>query len=92
MSRLRTSIAASARRLGRGWRSLPAAVRAVLVVAAAAALLVAGIAMLVLPGPGLLAIALAIGLLATEFTWARRLVERGRARLGNRGRRTPPRS
>ena len=40
------------------------------------ALLALGIVMLVTPGPGWLAIAGGIGLLATEFAWARRLADR----------------
>jgi uncharacterized protein (TIGR02611 family) len=39
------------------------------------ALLVLGILMLVTPGPGWLAIAGGIGLLATEFAWSRRLLD-----------------
>ena len=39
-------------------------------------LLALGIIMLVTPGPGWLAIAGGIGLLATEFAWARRIRER----------------
>jgi uncharacterized protein (TIGR02611 family) len=36
----------------------------------------AGLAMLVLPGPGLLVIAIGLGILALEFVWAERLLER----------------
>ena len=39
-------------------------------------LLVAGIAMLALPGPGWIAIFAGLTLLATEFDWARRLLDR----------------
>jgi uncharacterized protein (TIGR02611 family) len=39
-------------------------------------LLVAGIAMIATPGPGWLTILLALGVLAAEFVWARRLLER----------------
>lgn len=39
-------------------------------------LLALGVIMLVTPGPGWLAIAGGIGLLATEFVWARRIRER----------------
>jgi uncharacterized protein (TIGR02611 family) len=39
-------------------------------------LVLAGIAMLVLPGPGLLTIVLGLGILALEFAWAERLLER----------------
>ncbi|MER3521247.1 MAG: TIGR02611 family protein [Acidimicrobiia bacterium] len=35
----------------------------------------AGIAMLVLPGPGWLTIIAGLGLLATEYLWARRLLK-----------------
>jgi uncharacterized protein (TIGR02611 family) len=40
------------------------------------ALLAVGVVMLVTPGPGILAIAGGIGLLSTEFEWARRLRDR----------------
>jgi uncharacterized protein (TIGR02611 family) len=36
----------------------------------------AGLAMLVLPGPGLLVIAIGLGILALEFVWAERLLAR----------------
>ncbi len=39
-------------------------------------LLAAGIAMIVTPGPGWLTILLALGVLAAEFVWARRLLDR----------------
>ena len=35
-----------------------------------------GVAMLVLPGPGLLVIAIGLAILALEFVWAERLLER----------------
>jgi uncharacterized protein (TIGR02611 family) len=40
------------------------------------ALLAAGTVMLVLPGPGLVTIALGLALLSVEFVWARRLLDR----------------
>jgi uncharacterized protein (TIGR02611 family) len=46
-------------------------------------LLLAGGVMLVTPGPGWLVIFLGLGLLAAEFVWARRLMERIK-REGNR--------
>lgn len=39
-------------------------------------LLVLGIAMVVTPGPGALTIIVALGVLAAEFVWARRLLDR----------------
>ena len=46
-------------------------------------LLLIGIVMLVTPGPGWLVILLGLGLLAAEFVWARRLMDRIK-REGNR--------
>jgi tellurite resistance protein TerC len=42
-------------------------------------LLVAGVAMLVLPGPGILAITFALAILSGEFVWARRLLAKIKA-------------
>lgn len=44
------------------------------------AFLAAGLIMLVTPGPGLVAIALALALLATEFRWAGYLLDRLKAK------------
>jgi uncharacterized protein (TIGR02611 family) len=51
-------------------------VRRVFLVIAGFTLLVAGVVMLVTPGPGLVVIFLGLGLLAAEFVWARRLMDR----------------
>ena len=49
-------------------------------------ILFVGIGMVVLPGPAVLVIPLGLAILATEFLWARRLLERARATLsGNKG-------
>lgn len=40
-----------------------------------------GILLLVLPGPGLLVIAIGLGMLALEFAWAERALERALLRL-----------
>jgi tellurite resistance protein TerC len=42
-------------------------------------LLIVGVAMLVLPGPGLLVIGAALAILSGEFVWAKRLLERLKA-------------
>jgi drug/metabolite transporter (DMT)-like permease len=39
-------------------------------------LLIAGVAMLVLPGPGIVVIAFALAVLGGEYIWARRLLQR----------------
>jgi len=57
-------------------------VRRVFLVVAGFTLLLAGVVMLVTPGPGMLAIFLGLGLLAAEFVWARRLMERIRREGG----------
>jgi len=49
-------------------------------------LLIVGIAALVLPGPGWLTIALALTILATEFVWAKRLLDHLKAGAGKIGR------
>jgi uncharacterized protein (TIGR02611 family) len=51
-------------------------VRRVFLIIAGITLLLAGGIMLVTPGPGMLVIFLGLGLLAAEFVWARRLMER----------------
>jgi uncharacterized protein (TIGR02611 family) len=51
-------------------------VRRVFLIIAGFTLLLAGVIMLVTPGPGMLVIFLGLGLLAAEFVWARRLVDR----------------
>jgi len=44
----------------------------------------AGIAMLVLPGPGWLTISAGLGLLATEYLWARRLLDKAKEQASKR--------
>lgn len=43
-----------------------------------------GVAMVVTPGPATLVIPLGLGILATEFVWARRLIDRAKAILSRR--------
>ena len=51
-------------------------VRRIFRVVAGFTLLLIGVVMLVTPGPGWLVILLGLGLLAAEFVWARRLMDR----------------
>jgi tellurite resistance protein TerC len=51
-------------------------VRRAFKIAAGFTLLLVGVIMLVTPGPGWLTIFLGLGLLAAEFVWARRLMDR----------------
>lgn len=59
--------------------TLPRPVRLVAVAVVGGTVLLTGVAMLVLPGPGILAILAGLALLATEFAWARRWLDRARA-------------
>ena len=54
--------------------------RVVITVLGASVLLV-GVAMIVLPGPAILVIPAGLGILATEFVWARRLLNRIKQQL-----------
>ena len=46
--------------------------------------LVIGILLLVLPGPAFIVIPLGLGILATEFMWARRLLSKFKEKLSRR--------
>jgi uncharacterized protein (TIGR02611 family) len=50
--------------------------RKIVVSVIGATVVLAGVAMLVLPGPGWLTIAVGIGILGTEFVWAARVYKR----------------
>jgi uncharacterized protein (TIGR02611 family) len=60
-------------RLKAYWKSIPAPVRKPLVFVLGATIILVGLAMLVLPGPGIPAIFLGLALLATEFAIAERM-------------------
>ena len=47
-----------------------------------ATILVAGIALLALPGPGLLVIVLGLAILASEYVWARRALDLAKRKAG----------
>jgi uncharacterized protein (TIGR02611 family) len=47
--------------------------------------LLVGVVMLVAPGPGLIVIPLGLGILATEFVWARSILNRLKKRLLKNG-------
>ena len=57
--------------LRHGWRAIRLVVGFVV--------LAVGLAMLVLPGPAIVVIPMGLAILATEFVWARRLLERMKA-------------
>jgi tellurite resistance protein TerC len=53
----------------------------VIIAVIGATVMLAGVAMLVLPGPGLVTIAAALAILATEFAWASHLLKRVRREI-----------
>jgi len=65
--------------------------RRALVAVAGSALLVVGLLLLVLPGPGTPLVLAALAVLATEFAWAERALDRATAGLGRLVTRRPSR-
>jgi uncharacterized protein (TIGR02611 family) len=61
--------------------SAPTWLRRSLVTLAGGILILAGVVLLVLPGPGLLVMALGLAVLATEYAAARHLLDRLKSRL-----------
>ena len=60
------------------WRFLRTSGKRIAVTIAGFAVLIAGVAMLVLPGPGLLVIIAGLAILATEYVWAQRALNYAR--------------
>ena len=65
--------------LGRAGLGRGSPVRKVVIAIIGTTILVIGVALLVLPGPAFIVIPVGLAILASEFIWARRLLERGRA-------------
>ncbi len=57
---------------------LPPLVRKVIVGVIGGTIVLIGVAMILLPGPAVIVIPLGLGILASEFVWARRVVARGK--------------
>ncbi len=47
--------------------------------------LAVGLAMIILPGPAIVVIPIGLGILATEFAWARRLLKKMRSKIQKKG-------
>ena len=62
------------------FKSLAQAKRVIIIVVGFT-VLAAGIAMIVLPGPAIVVIPIGLALLATEFLWARKLLDRVKERI-----------
>lgn len=72
-----------------GFDLLPAGLRKLIVGVIGVTILLIGVAMVVLPGPAFIVIPIGLAVLATEFTWARRMIRRARVMIG-RARRSEP--
>ena len=53
----------------------------VIVIVIGFTILAAGVAMIVLPGPAVIVIPIGLAILATEFLWARKLLDRVKERI-----------
>jgi tellurite resistance protein TerC len=67
-----------------GWHLLPKFLRRAIVAVIGGTILLVGIALIVLPGPAFVVIPLGLLILASEFAWARRLLQRARKMIGSR--------
>lgn len=68
-------------------KDLPGPLRKLIVGVIGGTIVLIGVAMIVLPGPAFIVIPVGLGILATEFAWARRAVRRTRVAIAKaRGR------
>ena len=61
------------------FKAVAAPLRKLIIAVVGGTILLIGIALIVLPGPAFIVIPIGLAILATEFAWARRAVERARA-------------
>jgi tellurite resistance protein TerC len=68
-------------------KGIPGPVRKPIVGVIGSTVVLIGVAMMVLPGPAFIVIPVGLGILATEFAWARRAIRRARVMIAKvRGR------
>jgi tellurite resistance protein TerC len=68
-------------------KGIPAPLRKPIVGVIGSTIFLIGVAMIVLPGPAIVVIPVGLGILATEFAWARRAIRRARVMIARaRGR------
>ena len=69
------------------FKELPKPLRKLIVAVIGSTIFLIGVAMIVLPGPAIVVIPIGLGILATEFAWARRAIRRARVMIAKaRGR------
>jgi tellurite resistance protein TerC len=64
------------------FKSIKQAKRLIIAIIGFTVLLI-GLAMVVLPGPAFIVIPIALGILATEFIWAKKLLDRVKSKASN---------
>jgi tellurite resistance protein TerC len=78
----------------RSWaafKTVAAPLRKLIIALLGGTVLLIGVALIVLPGPAFLVIPIGLAILATEFAWAQRAVNRTRAMVAKvRGRQSDP--
>jgi tellurite resistance protein TerC len=68
-----------------GLDQVPPMVRKIIVTVIGTTILLVGVVLIVLPGPAFIVIPIGLGILATEFVWAKRVIKRGRILLRRSG-------
>ena len=71
-------------------RGMPPRLRKTIIGILGVSIVLFGIALIFLPGPSVIVIPLGLAVLATEFIWARRVLERGRVMVNKVRRRAQP--
>lgn len=69
---------------------VPRAVRRLIVGVVGGTVLLIGLALVFLPGPAIVVIPIGLAILATEFAWARRYLQKARGLLEKAKRKKPP--
>lgn len=72
-----------------GFKAIAGSLRKLIVAVIGGTVLLIGIALIVLPGPAFIVIPIGLAILATEFAWARRAVDKARAMVGKSRDRQP---
>ena len=79
-------------RLWTAFKAVAAPLRKLIIAIIGGTIVLLGVAMIVLPGPAFIVIPVGLGILATEFAWARRAVHRAQGMIAKVRGREPERS
>lgn len=70
-------------------RFVPASVRKLFIAIIGGTVVLIGLALIVLPGPAFIVIPVGLAILATEFAWARSVLNRAKAMVSRKGKTEP---